>query len=281
MLKLLKLNKMTFKKGNIPWNKGLTKWTDERKLQKKKEKKKEYSREYEQRPEVKARRKEYRREYNQLPERKLKNKKWRENNTDYYREYYQRPEVKSKRKEYYQEYYEDNLDEITKQHKEWYENNKDKRKEYMQRPERKAKKKEYSQRSEVKAKQNTHNRKRRKEDSKYAICRRVRENFKDALKLYSTTGKVMSTSKYLDMDAIIKHLTPFPEPRENYHIDHIIPLCKFNHDDPEQVRKAWLPSNLQWLPKEINLWKGDRLILPMTKEQQDKLLKRLKKEQKS
>ena len=29
---------MTFKKGNIPWNKGLTKWIDERELQKNKEK---------------------------------------------------------------------------------------------------------------------------------------------------------------------------------------------------------------------------------------------------
>ena len=304
---------MTFKKGNIPWNKGLTKWADERELQKNKEKIKEQQRKYQQRPEVKLRRKEYRkknkdkiktksREFEQRPERKARKKKnmekyrkknkeriakqkkeYRRKNEDKIKEYYQRPEVKEKRKEYYQK----NKERLIKQRKEYEqrpgvkEKISQRKKEYNQRPERKAKKKEYRQRLEVRTKQNTHNRKRRKEDSNYAICRRVRENFKDALKTYSTTGKVMSTSEYLDMKAIIKKLTPFPEPRENYHIDHIIPLVMFDHNDQEQVRRAWLPENLQWLPKEINLWKGDRLIIPMTQEQQDKLLKRLKKEQKS
>ena len=244
-----------------------------------KEEKKEYRKEYEQRPEVKARRKEWsKKNKDKINARK---KKYRENNKEKIakrqKEHHSKPEVKEKRKEYNQrskvkakrkEYL--NRPEVKKRTKE-------RKIEYNKRLEVKARKKDYRQRPEVKAKKNTHNRKRRKEDSKYAVCRRVRENFKDALKSYSTTGKILSSSKYLDMDAIIKHLTPFPKDRENYHIDHIIPLKMFDHDDPEQVKRAWLPSNLQWLPKEINLWKGDRLILPMTKEQKEKLLKKLQR----
>jgi len=244
-----------------------------------KEEKKEYNKEYEQRPEVKARRKEWSKKNKEKI--KKKSKKYRENNKEKLakrrKKHNSKPEVKAKAKKYYQKYYEDNLEKITKQHREWSKKNKEYKKEYNQRPERKAKKKEYSQRLEVRAKKNTNNRKRRKEDSKYAVCCRVRENFKDALKSYSTTGKILSSSKYLDMDAIIKHLTPFPKDRENYHIDHIIPLKMFDHDDPEQIRRAWLPSNLQWLRKEINQWKGDRLIIPLSEKQKEKLLKKLQR----
>ena len=51
----------------------------------------------------------------------------------------------------------------------------------------------------------------------------------------------------------------------------------FDHNDKEQIKKAWDISNLQWLPKEINLWKSDRLIIPLTEEQKTKLLKKLQR----
>jgi hypothetical protein len=60
------------------------------------------------------------------------------------------------------------------------------------------------------------------------------------------------------MDAIIKHLTPFPKDRENYHIDHIKPLCSFDFNDPEQIKEAFAPENHQWLTIEENLKKGGR-----------------------
>ena len=68
-----------------------------------------------------------------------------------------------------------------------------------------------------------------------------------------------------------------PEPKNGniYEVDHIIPLCMFDHNDPKQVKRAWAPENHQWLPKEINRWKSDRLIMPMTEEQKEKLLKKL------
>jgi len=79
------------------------------------------------------------------------------------------------------------------------------------------------------------------------------------------------------MESIINHLKPFPKDIGNYEVDHIIPLRMFDHNDKEQIKKAWDISNLQWLPKEINLWKSDRLIIPLTEEQKTKLLKKLQR----
>jgi len=236
---------------------------------------KKYSKKYRQRPEVKLRVREYIKEYRKKPEVKEKAK-----------EYQQRPEVKKRMKEYQKEYYTKNKNEILKKQKdngkEYYKKNKDNGKEYYKRNKikfgfkegRRKYMKKWKERNKHKISIN--DKQRRKIDEKWAIKERVRSNFNTAIKTYSTIGKVMSTNKYLDMKAIIKKLTPFPD-LSLYEVDHIIPLVKFNHDDIEQVKKAWLPSNLQWLPMEINRWKKDRLIKPMTEEQKAKLLKKLQK----
>jgi hypothetical protein len=41
-----------------------------------------------------------------------------------------------------------------------------------------------------------------------------------------------------------------------YHLDHIIPCCAFNHDDPFEVWSCWHPDNFQWLPSGQNLSKS-------------------------
>ena len=75
----------------------------------------------------------------------------------------------------------------------------------------------------------------------------------------------MSLKKYgVDMDAIIKHLTPFPKDIENYHIDHIQPLSSFKFIEKdgstnlEQIKIALAPENHQWLTAEENMKKGSR-----------------------
>jgi len=39
------------------------------------------------------------------------------------------------------------------------------------------------------------------------------------------------------------------------------------------IIKWW--ENLQWLRKELNMWKGNRFILPLTIEEQDLLMKEM------
>jgi len=245
---------------------------------KNKDKLSKQSKEYRKRPEVRKRDKIYHRnymkKYYQKPERKEYMEVWNKENKnkikEYSKKYEKKLEVKAKRKKYRQiPKVKFKMKEISKK---WYKKNRKKRREYFQRPEIKTKQSEYQKNNRDKI--NAHYRQRKKNDKNYSIKERVRLSFLRSLKKYSITGKIMSTSKYLNMEAIIKKLTPFPD-LSLYEVDHIIPLKIFNHNNYEQVRKAWLPSNLQWLPKEINRWKSDRLIMPLTEEQKEKLLKRL------
>jgi len=200
---------------------------------KNKEKIAKQNKEYWKKPENKARAKEYDKKYRKRKKRKEYRKK-------YDKKYYQIPKVIVRTKEYQKEY-NSKLENIEKR-KKW--------------------SKEYNQKFENKIRINANDKQRRKTDKKWAIKERVRSNFNMAMKKYSTIGKVMSTSKYLDMNAIIKKLTPFPKDIENYEVDHIIPLKMFNHDNLEQARRAWLPSNLQWLTVEANRTKGNKLVHP-------------------
>jgi len=73
----------------------------------------------------------------------------------------------------------------------------------------------------------------------------------------------MPIKKYeVDVKAIINYLKPFPKDLENYHVDHIIPLSKFDHNIPEQIKRAWTPENLTWLLKSANRSKGNKLVHP-------------------
>lgn len=44
-----------------------------------------------------------------------------------------------------------------------------------------------------------------------------------------------------------------------WHLDHILPVSSFNHDDPEQVKKCWHFTNFQPLWGRHNLKKGAKL----------------------
>ena len=69
----------------------------------------------------------------------------------------------------------------------------------------------------------------------------------------------MSSRKYgIDYKAIIKQLKPFPADLSNHHIDHIRPLCTFDLENPEEVKKAFAPENHQWLTVHDNLSKGGK-----------------------
>ena len=107
--------------------------------------------------------------------------------------------------------------------------------------------------------------KRRKIDIDWRVKEILRVNFREALRRYIKTGKIMSSIKYgIDYKIIIKHLKPFPKNILNYHIDHIRPLRSFNFVNPdgstnlEEVKKAFAPKNLQWLTAKENMRKSGR-----------------------
>ncbi len=102
---------------------------------------------------------------------------------------------------------------------------------------------------------------RRKTDKKYAIIDRLRRSLNHALTKYSKTGKIVSSKKYgIDWHNIIKGIEPFPEDIKKYEIDHIKPLHSFNLDNKEEIKKAFDPSNLQWLTITENRIKGGKIV---------------------
>ncbi len=204
--------------------------------------------------------------YNQKPEVKKKQKEWRENNRkrikEYNKKHNQRPEVKKRQKEW-----RDNIE------------NKKRRKEHLREYYKIPKVKEQIKlRRQLYAKQNKeyireyikkYHKVNYKEDKEFMIKMRLRSNFFGALKTYTKTGKIYSSKKYgINYKEIIEHLKPFPEDLSKYHIDHIKPLCSFEFvcnngsTNLEEIKKAFTPSNLQWLTIKENLEKGGKLIIP-------------------
>lgn len=237
-----------------------------------KEKINESQRKYENKPSVKKKRKEYTKNYCARQDVKEHRKEYYKKNKDkmvrWAREYYQdnkehlkdyckRPEVKEKQKEYYSK------PEVKvkrkETHKKWIEKNPNYNKEYRVKNEKKIK--DYLSSSEYKEKRSKNRTYRTKMDGEYRTTNNLRRSFNKALKKYSNTGKIMPSNKYgINYKEIIEHLKPFPKDIENYHVDHIIPVSWFNHNDPAEIRWAWAPENLQWLSKEKNISKGNKFI---------------------
>jgi len=192
--------------------------------------------------------KEYRKEYD---------KKYRESHKEHLRKlqkkYLQKPKYKKYQKEYQKEYYQKNKTKLRKYSREYLknyqgENQKEYQDEYYQKNKQKISKR---QKKYIKNKY--------KKDKNFNIIVRLRSSIRYALKYYTKTGKILSSRKYgIDYQAIIEHLKPFPENMSDFHIDHIKPLCLFNLEDPEEIKKAFDPENHQWLTIQENQSKGSK-----------------------
>ena len=113
--------------------------------------------------------------------------------------------------------------------------------------------------------QNLYRQKKTKIDLSYRLANVLRRRLNHALK-----GNVKKGSAVKDLGCTIPELIHHLESKfkpgmtwSNYgfngwHIDHIIPLCKFDLTDVIQLKKACHFSNLQPLWKEENLKKGGR-----------------------
>jgi len=120
--------------------------------------------------------------------------------------------------------------------------------------------KEYRRRPEVRRRRNKYMRERRKKDNIFKITHNLRNRLRKAIREMNKTGKIMTSKQYgVNYEKIINYLTPFPKDIDNYHVDHIIPLCSFDLTDNEQIKKAFAPRNHQWLLAEENLKKGRKV----------------------
>ncbi len=186
------------------------------------------------------------------------NKKYKQENKkeirEYNKNYRQRPKVKIRRREYNKRWRKEYPEKVKGQNTKWDKENPDYMEEYN---------KKYNQehpdyakryREENKGKRNENSKRRRSIDKNYNLITRLRQVFLQALKLYTKTGKIMSSKKYgISYKAIIEHLKPFPRDLKNYEIHHIKPLFTFNLVDEDgstnlgEIRKAFAPENHKWL----------------------------------
>lgn len=96
-------------------------------------------------------------------------------------------------------------------------------------------------------------------DPNYRIRKLVRGRLRKALKLHTKNGKVMSSKKYgIDFEAIFARIGPCPGTGKEYHLDHFIPLIKFDLDNPDHVKLSHVPENFQWLKSFDNGNKQDK-----------------------
>lgn len=119
--------------------------------------------------------------------------------------------------------------------------------------------------------------KRRKIDPIFRIKKLLRLRLWQAMNKYSQLGKVKKMDEYgIDYQKIVEKLMkelPSDFNTVKYHIDHIIPLCSFNLNDPEHIKKAFSPKNHQWLKAEDNLIKVSQDIKVKYNPSTSKLIK--------
>lgn len=98
-----------------------------------------------------------------------------------------------------------------------------------------------------------------KKNTEIKIRIRLRARVYNSLKSYTKIGKIKKADEYgINYENIINHLKPFPKNLSKYHIDHIQPLCSFNLENPNEIKKAFAPENHQWLLAKENFRKSGR-----------------------
>ena len=115
------------------------------------------------------------------------------------------------------------------------------------------------EKEQYKIKKNTYEKKKKKIDLNYALKKRLRIRVWQA---FNGIRKKSSDELGIDYNLIIKHLNDSLPSDYNinpskYEIDHIIPLSSFDFSDEEQVKKAFVPENHQWLTASDNASKKD------------------------
>lgn len=99
---------------------------------------------------------------------------------------------------------------------------------------------------------------RRNNDEIFRIKENIKNRTRMAINSYNNGIKVISVSKDIDYKKIYKHIGPCPCDKNQYHIDHILPLIAFDFNNPTYIKAAFAPENHQWLKAEANLKKSNK-----------------------
>ncbi len=121
---------------------------------------------------------------------------------------------------------------------------------------REGSKKHYEENKELRAKQSLERyHVRYKTDEGYRMRRLLGVALGYVIRHYIKTGKIANPMKkyYINWKGIVKQLSPFPKNRSKYHVDHIIPLFKFDLTDFQQIHIAFAPENHRWMLAKDNL----------------------------
>jgi hypothetical protein len=198
------------------------------------------------------------------------------NNPDYFKKKVLEYHHKNKQKisEYRKKFRQENLTYIKARAAKNYKKNseiiKTKRKEYYYANADKVKalNNDYLRRNKahLRAKQRENHARKRQEDIHYAIMKKLRTRVHGAIKKKGVRCYRTMEVTGCTMAELIRHLESQFNNGMNWtnhglkgwHIDHIIPLCKFDLTDPEQQKKAFHYTNLQPLWWIDNLKKGGR-----------------------
>lgn len=151
-------------------------------------------------------------------------------------------------------YYQNNKEQVKKSSRKDYQKNKDARR---------TKQKEYAKRTKPQRNKyvKTWNKEKYKNDDRYRLISLVRSRLQSAFKEYSKNGKVNTCNEYgIDFEAIYKYVGVRPGSGKDWHLDHIIPICKFDFDNPEHVKLSHVPENMRWFPGRLNESKGSDYV---------------------
>lgn len=104
-----------------------------------------------------------------------------------------------------------------------------------------------------------YSKKKRAEDEYGRRVERLRDRFRKAIRKVLNGKDIMSSISYgINFHKIAKNLGSCPGKKEDYHIDHIRPICSFDLTKESEIKKAFAPENHQWLTAKENLSKGGK-----------------------
>ena len=172
-------------------------------------------------------------------------------------------EVKAYHKKHRVKYYQENKEKENKRSGKWQKENSDRvskvtgeyydnHKEYYKEMSKKHYEKDPGKRLEQ---TRLYQNKRYREDEGFKMRKKLGGALWKVIDYYIKTGRIGNPLKRyaIDWEGIIKQLSPIPKDRHKYHVDHIVPLCKFDLTNIEQIQVAFAPENHRWLLAKDNL----------------------------